>query len=179
MICRYPGSSWSGMLMQRASGQYGLARLAGAATGLLLLAAGPSAADSNPFSTLDGSWSGNGQMRLDGGTTERLKCTAYYRMKDGGSGLGIAIRCSSQNNKIELRADLKNQGGKLSGSWEERTFNATGDVTGKASDSRIALSIVGGGLTGTMVMTYTTSSQRVSITTQGTGLKGVTISLKR
>jgi hypothetical protein len=167
------------MIMQRAPRLRGVSCLLGVAAGLFLLAASAVTAIANPFSTLDGTWSGNGQIRLDGGSSERLKCTAYYRMKDSGSGLSIAIRCSSQNNKIELRANLTNQGGKLTGTWEERTFNAAGDVTGQASDNRISLSIVGGGLSGTMVVTYTTSSQRVSITTQGTALKGVTMSLSR
>lgn len=167
--------------MQRSSKQSGSARLVRAALGLSFLASSVAvtSAAASPFSTLDGNWSGTGQIRLDSGQTERLKCNAYYRLKDGGSGLGIAIRCASQNNKIELRASLVNQSGKLSGTWEERTFNAAGDVTGQASDNRISLSIVGGGLSGSMVVTYTTSSQRVSITTHGTGLKGVSINLGR
>lgn len=150
------------------------------AAGVVLLAAGATAAvPAGPFATLDGNWSGSGQIRLDGGQTERLKCMAYYRQKDGGSSLSIAIRCASQNNKIELRATLSNQSGKLSGSWEERTFNAAGDVTGQATDNRISLAITGGGLSGSMVVSFTPSSQRVSITTQGTGLKGVNITLSR
>jgi hypothetical protein len=156
------------------------ARSIGAAAGIALCVAGASVSmAASPFTSLEGNWSGGGQIRLDGGQTERLKCTAYYRQKDGGAALSIAIRCASQNNKIELRANLIHQGGKLSGTWEERTFNAAGDVTGQASDNRISLSISGGGLSGSMVVSFTPSSQRVSITTQGTGLKGVSINLSR
>lgn len=156
------------------------ARAIGLAAGIgFCLAGAPASLAAGPFSSLEGNWTGGGQIRLDGGQTERLKCTAYYRQKDGGSGLNIAIRCASQNNKIELRAVLVNQGGKLSGSWEERTFNAAGDVTGQATDNRISLSISGGGLSGSMIVSFTPSSQRVSITTQGTGLKGVNINLSR
>lgn len=166
--------------MQRSSDIFGSAWWRSVAAGCVLLAAGAAAAlAAGPFAALDGNWSGSGQIRLDGGQTERLKCLAYYRQKDGGTGLSIAIRCASQNNKIELRASLSNQSGKLSGSWEERTFNAAGDVTGQATDNRISLSITGGGLSGSMVVSFTPSSQRVSITTQGTGLKGVSIILSR
>jgi len=166
--------------MQRSLDILRSARSIGAAAGIALITAGATASwAANPFASLEGNWSGSGQIRLDGGQTERLKCTAYYRHKDGGAGLSIAIRCASQNNKIELRASIINQGGKLSGSWEERTFNAAGEVTGQASDNRISLSITGGGLSGSMVVSFSPSSQRVSITTEGTGLKGVNINLSR
>ena len=41
------------------------------------------------------------------------------------------------------------------------------------------MSISGGGLTGSMSITYGSATQAVSISTQGTGVKGVTISLSR
>ena len=55
---------------------------------------------------------------------------AFYTTKDDGAGLGLAIRCASTSNKIELRATLIYSGGKISGKWEERQFNAGGSVTG-------------------------------------------------
>src|SRR5690606_20748429 len=51
-----------------------------------------------------GSWGGSGTYRLQDGTSERLKCDAYYT--GSGSQLGIAVRCSGQNNKIEMRSKL-------------------------------------------------------------------------
>jgi hypothetical protein len=36
-----------------------------------------SKADPSPFDTLLGSWRGSGQMELDQGRRERLKCNAY------------------------------------------------------------------------------------------------------
>jgi hypothetical protein len=136
----------------------------------------PALAES-PFAGLNGSWTGSGQIRLASGNTEALKCKAYYTPKE--SGVGLAIRCASASNRIELRAVLTFQGGRVSGSWEERTFNAAGDLSGQASGNRINLSITGGGFTGTMSVATTGSSQTVSITTDGIGLRGVNINLSR
>lgn len=142
----------------------------------ILIPAGHSNADPSPFDTLLGSWGGSGEIRLDHGRKERIKCNAYYT--GGGAELGLAIRCQSDNYKIEIRSKLSYSGGRLSGSWEERTFNAQGNASGTATPSKISLSI-SGAVTGSMVVSYTTSRQSVAISTQGVALQGVSITLAR
>jgi hypothetical protein len=136
----------------------------------------PAKADPSPFNSLLGSWGGSGEIRLDKGRKERIKCNAYYT--GGGSDLGLAIRCQSVNYKIEIRSKLSYSGGRLSGNWEERTFNASGTASGTASPSRISLAIKGG-VSASMVVNYTKTSQSVNIAVQGVALQGVRISLAR
>lgn len=135
----------------------------------------PAAADPT-FDPLLGSWGGSGTYRLQDGTSERLKCDAYYT--GGGAQLGIAVRCSGKDNKIEMRSKLSASGGALSGSWEERTYNASGNVTGKLTAQQLTLAIAGG-VSGSMKITYDRSKQNVAIATEGTPLKSVTVSLSR
>jgi hypothetical protein len=135
-----------------------------------------SAAPANPFDVLLGSWRGNGQIRLTDGKTERLKCNAYYT--GGGSQLGMAIRCQSESSNVEIRSKLSQSGGRISGTWEERTFNASGTASGQASANRISLQI-SGGVQGNMQVSYSGSRQSVAISTQGIALKSVTIDLSR
>jgi len=104
-------------------------------------------ADSNPFDTLLGSWRGSGQIELDGGRMERLKCNAYYT--GGGAQLGMAIRCQSETSNVEIRSKLSQSGGRITGTWEERTYNAEGSATGQATSDKMSLQISGGGVTGT------------------------------
>ena len=92
--------------------------------------------------------------------------------------MGLAIRCASASAKIDLRSLLAYEGGRVSGNWEERTFNASGEVTGRASSGSMTLNI-GGGISGSMSVSLSGSSQSVSIRTSGSGLKGVSISLRR
>lgn len=153
------------------------AGIAVALVGGALLAAPPARAQ--VFAPFNGTWTGNGQIRLDNGATERIKCNAYYTQKDSGAGLGLAIRCASTSYKIELRSQLKAVGNRISGSWEERNFNAAGTATGQATGERFSLTVVGGGMTGSMNVSASGATQSVVITTQGTGLKSVNISLSK
>jgi hypothetical protein len=135
----------------------------------------PVQANPSPFDTLLGSWRGSGQVRLNTGI-ERLSCNAYYT--GGGTQLGLAIRCKSETSSVEIRSKLSLSGNRLTGNWEERTYNASGSASGIASPGRISIR-VSGSITGSMVVSYSRSSQRVSISTSGSPLQSVSISLTR
>lgn len=148
-----------------------------AVTAIFLSAPWPaSQAASNPFDVLLGSWGGSGEITMADGRKERLKCNAYYT--GGGSQLGMAIRCQSESSNVEIRSKLSQSGGRITGTWEERTFNASGNAVGQASGDRINLQI-SGGVRGTMSVSYSGSRQNVAISTQGIALKSVSISLSR
>jgi hypothetical protein len=136
------------------------------------------AAAEGPFTGFNGTWRGAAQIQLQSGSSETLKCSAYYNPK-GGDELGLAIRCASASNRIELRAQLQVAGGRISGRWEERTYNAAGDVTGSARDGRLNLVIDGGAFKGSMAVKTSGASQTVQIKTEGITLQGVHINLSR
>jgi hypothetical protein len=132
----------------------------------------------SPFPRWKGSWSGTGQVHLEQGKSEQISCRAYYNTKAEGSDLALAVRCASTSYKIEMRAALSQQDGKVTGHWEERTFNAAGAVSGRATASSLTLAI-NGAVTGTMSVTSGEAGQRIEIKTVGAGLAGVSISLAR
>lgn len=140
---------------------------------------GPAVSAAGPFGQFDGTWSGSGRISLSDGKTETLKCKAYYTPKANGLEIGLALRCASASNKVELRATLTAAGNRVSGSWEERTFNASGTVAGQASSGAMKLRIDGGGFSGSMAVTITGASQMISVSTQGVALKGVSVNLQR
>lgn len=126
---------------------------------------------------LDGSWAGGGNVTFDGGSKEKLRCNGYY--KSGGEALSMAIKCASAGGaKIELRGTMKNSGGKVSGAWEERTYNAGGDIAGSASAGNLKIGI-SGTITGSMSVSFSQSSQTVAISTTGSTLRTVNISFNR
>lgn len=122
------------------------------------------------FAALDGAWAGSGSVRLENGKSERLKCRGYYNAKAGNS-LGMAIACGNASFKINIRASLKSAGGSITGTWEEREFNQTGNVSGKQTANGFNLHF-SGALSGSMSVATTGGSQTVSISTGGPGFTG-------
>jgi hypothetical protein len=139
----------------------------------------PVLAESGPFSGLIGAWRGGGELVLQSGQSERLRCQAYYTQRETAQTLGLAIRCASPSYTIELRSQLTASGKSISGNWEERTFNAAGNVTGEANGSSLKLTITGGGFNGRMSVLTSGASQSVVVDTTGNALKVVTIQLTK
>lgn len=152
--------------------------LLGALAGLAAIATAVPASAENALSGLAGNWSGGGQIRLSDGRSERLSCRAYYTPRDGGAGMGVALRCASTSYKLEFRSSIRLDGNRVSGTWEERSFNAGGSVSGSASNGALNMAF-SGTLSGSMSVSYGGSSQRVSINTGGGGLSSVSLSLSR
>lgn len=131
----------------------------------------------NPLNKLIGSWGGSGSFKLSDGRTERIRCNAYYT--GGGSQLRMAVRCRGGENKIEIRSRLSHNAGRLSGSWEERTYNAEGTASGTVSGQTLRLNISGGGLFGSMRVSFSRTRQTISVSVRGVGLKSVRVTLRR
>lgn len=115
---------------------------------------------------------------MPGGQTEQLTCKAYYNAKNGGADLGIALSCASPSNKIDLRANLAHNGSGVRGSWEERAFNSSGEISGTATAEDIDLAI-SGTLEAKMKISIGEGAQSVSISTDGTGFQSVKLRLSR
>lgn len=151
----------------------GLAVL-GLATGLFT----STAIAASPFETLAGSWSGSGTAMFQSGSKERLSCNGYYRTGEAGTTLNLAIRCASTANKIEFRGRMAASGGKISGTWEERSYHATGSLSGTVAPGSLRASF-SGAITGSLIVSFSRNSQTVTVATSGTALDGVSLSMRR
>jgi len=139
--------------------------------------AGAPAFAGSPFSSLVGTWTGKGTARLEGGKSERLSCKGYY--SGAGAELKLNIICANASTKVELRSVLKYANGHVTGTWEERNYNQTGTITGSADESKLRLNIGGGALKGLLSVSIGGEGQSVSLSTQGSVLKGVSINFSR
>ena len=127
------------------------------------------------FDALLGAWSGSGRSTYQDGQAEPIRCTAYYT--ENGPRLRLAIRCQSASTDIEIRGQLTASGERASGTWEERTFHASGEANGRLAGNRMTLSIAGGGFSGSMSVVFGGGRQVVTIATEGISLKSVTVTL--
>jgi hypothetical protein len=128
----------------------------------MLLGSTPLSAALSPFEEVKGSWVGGGALNYKDGRHESLSCNAYYTSSGGGAALTTALRCSGPSGKVELRSHLDYAGGKVSGSWEERTYNASGDASGTLNPGQLQLNFRGA-VNGSMNVAFSAASQTVSI----------------
>jgi hypothetical protein len=154
--------------------QLGALALIGAAT---VSPSTNSAAADTSLDVLAGTWRGDGAMSFESGETESISCNGYYK---GVGKLSVVIRCKGNSSNFELRSKLESNSGRVSGSWEERTYNATGDLSGTVSAGKLNVQF-SGSLAGSLEMSFSSSSQSVSVSvgTKGAGIKGVRVSLSR
>jgi hypothetical protein len=144
---------------------------------LAALSANPARAQSG-LDALAGTWRGAGTMLFEDGTSEAFTCNGYYRAEPS---LSVVFRCKGPETKFELRSKLlKAEGDQVSGVWEERTYNAAGSASGTASAGKLNVRF-SGSLDGSLEMSFTPSSQSVSVSidTPGTGIKGARLSFSR
>lgn len=133
----------------------------------------------SPIEALAGYWSGTGSVSLNSGKVERVKCAVTYKISDGGAQIKQSMRCASQDYTINSAADLRVHGGNVTGSWEERTYSATGQVTGRLSGNNFSLNIKGGNFTAAMSLNTSECKQQISITPQGLEVNRITIGLAK
>jgi len=145
---------------------------------LVLLACGPvQAASDSAVSALTGSWGGSGRISYTDGSSEAIRCTAYYT--GGGNALNMVIQCKSDKNPIHIRSKLRIDGSHASGEWEERTFNASGSVAGTVSANSMLLNISGGGFSGSMSVSFGKAAHTVNVNTKGIAMSRATMNFSR
>ena len=128
------------------------------------------------FSALDGRWSGSGTASFAGGETEKLRCTARY--SGGSSSLSLALKCASASAQINLTGNLDANGNKVSGDWNENSFGLSGGANGSTNGGSVRLRI-SGGASGYLTLNVSGNRHTVVLSSQGTSLSGVNVTLGR
>jgi hypothetical protein len=149
------------------------------AAAVLALTLGSWAALADPIGDLNGYWAGSGTIALANGKTERVKCQVIYRAGQDGAQVRQTMRCASADYSINALADLRVKGGQVSGSWEEKTYSAKGDVSGRYSGESFSLSIQGASFTAAMNVTLSSCRQSLNISPKGLEVTRVSIALAK
>ena len=153
--------------------------LAGRLTGALLALVVTGSAWAGPIELLPGRWTGWGQMTMDGGATEKVKCIATYFSEAGGRELRHNLRCASTNYRIDAAARLNVRSGKVSGKWEERTYSTGGAVTGRVIGDGISVNIVGQAFQASLKVETSKCRQTMNILPKGMGVARIAVDLSK
>jgi hypothetical protein len=121
----------------------------------------------SPLTDLPGRWSGRGSIKMSNGNSEQLKCVATYFVAGGGSSLQQNLRCASMSYKIDSRASLQVNGGRVSGERHEKLYSVDGSVAGRITGNGFNLAIQGGNFSAEMSVTASMCKQSLTITPRG------------
>jgi hypothetical protein len=132
-----------------------------------------------PFAGLSGSWSGAGSISLASGDTENIRCRASYNADGSGYAVQQSLRCASDSYNFNLSSDLRAEGGSIRGTWQESTRGVSGSVSGVASPGSIQVRADGPGFAATLSVATRGDRQSVSVRSEGTDLRAISISLHR
>ena len=148
------------------------------ALAMMLMSATASHAQSGPFSSFAGSWSGTGMVSLSDGSNERIRCRATYNVGGDGSGLQQTLRCASDSYRFDLSSDVVARGNNVSGNWSETSRNVNGTLEGKVAPGQIDVFVQAAGFAASIVVRTAGNKQTVSISSQGE-IRGVSITLTK
>ena len=115
----------------------------------------------NPFDLLNGYWTGGGTITPVKGTPERVSCKVTYNV--AGANISQNMRCAGTDYKFNTSSRLTYSGGKISGSWSETTYDASGSVSGSASGNTVHAVISGDKFSGRMSINVSGSSHTINI----------------
>jgi hypothetical protein len=146
---------------------------------LILAPSGYAQGAVGPFSGMSGAWAGDGIISLKDGSRERIRCRAQYAVGDAGQNLQMELRCASDSYKFELKSDVKNDGGAISGIWNEALRNAAGYVSGRARTGQIAVKVDSPAFSADLTVHTRGDKQSVTIRSPDSQILEVAINLQK
>ncbi|MEO1207145.1 MAG: hypothetical protein AAFV45_12530 [Pseudomonadota bacterium] len=155
------------------------ARLFGAALSLALVLLVAPVVHASPVTDLAGRWSGWGTVNMTNGTKERVKCVSTFFIENGESSVRQNLRCASSAYKIDVRSDLNVKGKAITGTWEERNHNNSGQITGRLSGSTFRLAISGPVLNAKMTLNASRCKMNINITPVDFNVERIAIGMRK
>jgi hypothetical protein len=117
--------------------------------------------DGNPFDQLQGDWTGGGMVTPTRGDPEKVDCKVSYTT--AGTTITQTLLCTGIDNQFDAKTKFKLKDGKISGSWLETTFDASGNISGSAVGHLVHARISGDKFSGRMSINVSDSGHTINI----------------
>jgi hypothetical protein len=148
------------------------------AIALACLATAPACAQQS-FDSVAGAWSGGGSMKPSDGPSERVRCKIDYVPKNAGQSVKMNVRCASDAYKMDLSANIDENGTALSGNWFESQYRQGGSVSGQNVNGVIEAKVEGQTITALLTVRTKANRQTFVMESPGAWISQVSIDLVR
>src|ERR1700730_1182604 len=145
---------------------------------MTILAVAPASAQQS-FDNVAGSWSGGGSMKPSDGARERVRCKIDYAPKNAGQSVKMNVRCASDAYKMDLNANIDQNGSALSGNGLESQYRQGGKVSGQNVNGVIEAKVESDTITALLTVRTKGSRQTFVMESPGAWISQVSIELVR
>jgi hypothetical protein len=145
---------------------------------MTIFAVAPACAQQS-FDNVAGSWSGSGSMKPSDGPRERVRCKVDYVPKNAGQSVKMSVRCASDAYKMDLSANIDENGTILSGNWFESQYRQGGKVSGQNVNGLIEAKVEGDTITALLTVRTKGNHQSFVMESPGAWISQVSIDLFR
>ncbi len=145
---------------------------------MAIYAAAPACAEQS-FDSVAGSWSGSGSMKPSDGPRERVRCKVDYIVKNTGQSVKMNVRCASDAYKMDLSANIDQNGTALSGNWFESQYRQGGKVSGQNVNGLIEAKVESDTITALLTVRTKGKHQSFVMESPGAWISQVSIDLLR
>jgi hypothetical protein len=95
--------------------------------------------------SLEGSWSGGGNVKFNSGKSERASCRASFS-KQGGSSYAMSAVCATASGRVSQTAQLTRSGAnRFSGDFTNAEYGVSGSINITLNGSSLNASLSGAG----------------------------------
>lgn len=111
--------------------------------GLLVVLTPPEAVGQG--ASLEGSWSGGGQIVFPSGEKEQARCRANFR-RQGGNSFDMSATCATASVKVQQSAEVTRvSGDRYRGEFQNQEYGISGSIRITISGNTLSASLNGGG----------------------------------
>src|SRR5882757_366748 len=135
--------------------------------------------ESQSFDDVAGSWSGSGSMKPKDGPRERVRCKVDYVVKNAGQSVKMNVRCASDAYKMDLSANIDENGTALSGNWFESQYRQGGKISGQNVNGLIEAKVESATIIALLTVRTNRNRQSFVMEAPGAWISQVSIELVR
>ena len=118
-------------------------------------------------------------MKPSDGPRQRVRCKADYVPKNNGQSVKLNLRCSSDAYKMDLSANVDQNGTDISGNWFESQYRQGGKISGKNVNGVIEARVEGDTITALLSVQTKGNRQTFAMESPGASVSQVSVDLVR
>ena len=118
-------------------------------------------------------------MKPSDGPRERVRCKIDYAPKNAGQSVKMNVRCASDAYKMDLNANIDQNGMALSGNWFESQYRQGGKVSGQNVNGVIEAKVESDTITALLTVRTKGNRQTFVMDSPGAWVSHVSIDLVR